>query len=59
MAIMEMLFSDLATGYDSDDEWLDTAEEDDDFGDHLVFEAEFLGLSSTDFDDFGYDYGWE
>ena len=54
-----MLFSDLATGYDSDDERLDTAEEDDDFGDHLVFESEFLGLSSNDFDDFGYDYRWE
>jgi E3 ubiquitin-protein ligase makorin len=60
MAIMEMLFSDLAVGYQSNDEWVDEEDEDDDFGDHhLVFETEFMGLESGDFEDeFGYDFAW-
>jgi E3 ubiquitin-protein ligase makorin len=57
MAIMEMLFNDLTVGYLSTED--DEDEDDlDDFEDHLVFEAEFFGLSD-DFDDFGYDYGWD
>jgi E3 ubiquitin-protein ligase makorin len=57
MAIMEMLFSDLAVGYMSTEEDEDEVDLDD-FEDHFGFEAEFFGLSS-DFDDFGYDYGWD
>ncbi|KUJ15113.1 uncharacterized protein LY89DRAFT_736168 [Mollisia scopiformis] len=45
MAIMEMLFSDLAVY----DEWVDVEE-----GDDVV---EFMGLGEVD--DFGYDYAWE
>jgi E3 ubiquitin-protein ligase makorin len=57
MAIMEILFSDLAVGYMSTEEDEDEVDLDD-FEDHFGFEAEFFGLSS-DFDDFGYDYGWD
>jgi hypothetical protein len=68
MAIMEMLFSDLAVG----EEWVDEHDLDaeDDFGDAgLAFERDYLsGLSSGEFDvdldldfddDFGYDWAWE
>lgn len=57
MAMMEMLFSDEFTH--GGDDWLDEDRDEDDFGDQLVFEAEFMGLSYNDFEDFGYDYGWE
>ncbi|CZR57860.1 uncharacterized protein PAC_07749 [Phialocephala subalpina] len=57
MAMMEMLFSDDFS-YGGED-WLDEVQDDDDFGDQLVFEAEFTGLSYNDIEDFGYDYGWE
>jgi E3 ubiquitin-protein ligase makorin len=50
VAIMEMLFNDLTVGYLIEDENEDE--------DHLDFEAEFFGLYD-DFDDFGYDYGWD
>ncbi len=50
LAIMDMLFSEAH-------EWSDEDEEDN-FEDHLVFDDEFLGMSD-DFDDFGYDYGWD
>ncbi len=59
MAIMEMLFNDMNVGHHGGDEWNDTIEDDDDFGDHFVFETEFVGLSDNEFDDFGYDYGWD
>jgi E3 ubiquitin-protein ligase makorin len=59
MAIMEMLFGDLAVG----GEWVD----EDDFGDqHLIFERDLSGVGVSDFDldldfedSFGYDWAWE
>lgn len=54
---MEMLFSDEFTH--GGDDWLDEDGDEDDFGDELVFEADFMGLSNNDFEDFGYDYSWE
>jgi len=64
MAIMEMLFSDMAVAYNSGDEWVDEDEDEEDgfgFGDqHMGFEAGFVGLGSSDFDDdFAYDWAWE
>lgn len=60
VAIMEMLWNDFTDGYLSVDAWFDEDEDEgDDFGDHLAFEQEFLDISSNDFDDFGYDYGWD
>jgi hypothetical protein len=67
IAIMEMLFSDLAVG----EEWVDEDDLDaeDDFGDqHLIFERDLSGPESSAFDfdldlefddDFGYDWAWE
>lgn len=61
MMIMEMLFNDIVA-YQNEDEWVDEDDDengDDDFEEHLVFESEFLGLGEDDFDDFGWDYGWD
>ena len=65
IAIMEMLFSDLAVG----EEWVDEDDLDaeDDFGDqHLIFESDLVGLGGSDLnldldfdDDFGYDWAWD
>jgi E3 ubiquitin-protein ligase makorin len=65
MAIMEMLFSDLAVR----EEWVDEDDLDgeDDFGDQrLIFERDLSGLEGSAFDfdldfddDFGYDWPWE
>jgi E3 ubiquitin-protein ligase makorin len=60
IAVMEMLFGGLTAGYISVDE--DAEEEElDNFEGHPVFEADFFGLCDDfdDFDDFGYDYGWD
>ncbi len=70
MAMMEILFGDLAVGYHSGDDWADTAEEeDDDFGvDQFVFQAaDFLGNPGQEFDlsgisdddDVGYGLEWD
>jgi hypothetical protein len=62
IAIMQMLFNDLAVG----EEWVDDDDLDaeDDFGDqHLIFERDLVGLGGSDLDldddDFGYDWAWE
>ncbi len=52
MAIMEMLFADLSTGYDSNEEEWGSVVNDEDILADIMYEPEYFGISFDDFDDF-------
>jgi E3 ubiquitin-protein ligase makorin len=58
MRMMEMLFSDLGVGYESDEEWgSEMVPDDNELIVDALYESGFLGISDGDFDAYGYDYG--